>query len=904
MAKSKRSLKKALAVLMAAALAIASMWCITAFAAGNVQYIDANGNTQTVAEGEYTSVTAEDTEWTTGTYVVDSNVTVSSRIAVSGNVVLILEDGKTLNAENGGISVGKGQSLTICAQSQGTGTLLAKSNSNTTFGSAAIGGDDGSNLSGYTRFKGGNGNPDDAVFGTIVINGGNITATADKSRGAAIGSGYYGDGNEGSITINGGNITADASTSNYAAGIGTASLSSSSDTADGGSAKITINSGTINAKGGSEGAGIGGGKYDHGYTITITGGNITASSESYGAGIGGGGYAPGGTITISGGYINATGTNGGAAIGEGNQAEQKSYAKNGTNITIGGGTVIATVTGSSSANGIGAAYTANGIVDKANAVSFSTGTNGCAVIYAKSIIGSDTTSGWSGLISASDIDGPAIVYGSPLTITLAEEIPSDKTAYIEANKTLTINSSASLTNYGTLYQDYGSTFNKNEAYNYINNTYYEVKTSDASGIKTIGTSTWNYNNKLYALENATVVGSNVYNFTCATYQKTNNIAVTNLTFTMPSEPVLLTDVVADYVTIEKKWKDVNGAEITGTATASCPNVSVGLFMVTDAEGNISQDGENYYYTSSSGETYQIGEDYYARDKKENIVAYYNYEDSTSSLYVLVNVLDTFATVFQNPVTLFYYSSDTENYGWVYTWDMLDSSYSYAVLELTESKTFEAGTPALISSTEDNGCTYYTWQVENTLTEEVSATENLVNIYVYDGTEIESPESAPLSGAGFILSKVELVEGEEVTYYAYCTQGADGYWEVAGWIAADSEYAEYATIFTSDESGYIRFSNIDSGTYILTEVTAPAGYLLPVDSIAFTVDVSGAVTSNDVKIFEDGITIPVANVMGSEMPLTGGTGTIMYTMVGLLLVVCAVYLLYRRKRAEGGIKQRE
>ncbi len=401
------------------------------------------------------------------------------------------------------------------------------------------------------------------------------------------------------------------------------------------------------------------------------------------------------------------------------------------------------------------------------------------------------------------------------------------------------------------------------------------------------------------MENAKVVGSNVYNFTCATYQKTNNIAVTNLTFTMPSEPVLLTDVVADYVTIEKKWKDVNGNDLTGTATASCPSVSVGLFMVTDASGNVTEQDGSYYYTSSSGKQYLIGEDFYARDEEENIVAYYDYTQSGASLYVLVNVLDTFASVFQNPVTLSYDSSDTENYGWVYTWEMLDSSYSYAVLELTESEAFEAGTPALTDTTETDGCTYYTWQVENKLTEEVSATENPVNIYVYDGTEIESPESAPLSGAGFILSKVE-----EVTYYAYCTQDSNGYWEIAGWIAADSENAEYATIFTSGEDGYIRFSNIDSGPYILTEVTAPAGYLLPVDSIAFTVDVSGAVTSNDVKIFEDGITIPVANVMGSEMPLTGGTGTIMYTMVGLLLVVCAVYLLYRRKRAEGGIKQRE
>ena len=76
----------------------------------SVSYIDANGNEQTC--NTYTSVTSGSTSWTEGWYIVESDVTIGSRITVSGTVHLILADGLTLTAPKG-IEVAKGNSLTI-----------------------------------------------------------------------------------------------------------------------------------------------------------------------------------------------------------------------------------------------------------------------------------------------------------------------------------------------------------------------------------------------------------------------------------------------------------------------------------------------------------------------------------------------------------------------------------------------------------------------------------------------------------------------------------------------------------------------------------------------------------------------------------------------------------------------
>lgn len=256
-------------------------------------------------------------------------------LTCEGDATIVLADGST-NIVKGfhkyypGIYVAPGNTLTIRGGSIGNGILNASccgTGSNTAAGIGA-------------------GCYASRSCGNIVIEGGDITATADAAAGIgsaynsncgnitikggtvhASSTSYYpgiGSGNSascGNITISGGNVTA---TSTGAAGIGCGYYNSTC-------GDITISGGTVNATGGSGAAGAAagiGGAYTNDENLSncgnilITGGTVTAmggtnAGVAGGAGIGTGTRCKSGTITIQGGSITATGGANAAGIGAG-----------------------------------------------------------------------------------------------------------------------------------------------------------------------------------------------------------------------------------------------------------------------------------------------------------------------------------------------------------------------------------------------------------------------------------------------------------------------------------------------------------------------------------------------------------------------------------------------------------
>ena len=110
---AKRTWERWLAGLLSVVMVFALL-PITALAADGVGYYDPQKKeTETV---QATPLTNETSSWTNsdteGWYVVDSQITISDRITVTGTVNLILADNGSLTAEKG-ITVNQENSLTI-----------------------------------------------------------------------------------------------------------------------------------------------------------------------------------------------------------------------------------------------------------------------------------------------------------------------------------------------------------------------------------------------------------------------------------------------------------------------------------------------------------------------------------------------------------------------------------------------------------------------------------------------------------------------------------------------------------------------------------------------------------------------------------------------------------------------
>ena len=218
----------------------------------STSYIAANGSgTSELAMPLNNTMTTLETGW----YVVNSDVTYTSTVNISGDVHLILADGYSMtvgtkaNPINGKAIDGHNYddfNLTIYGQGGETeGTLTATGN----YGIYA-GSDNGS--------------------ATVTINGGIVTATGINDSEGYGSDGIYAEGESGIVIINGGQLTATGSSGCcgiYAWG-------------SYGTSKITINGGLVSATGDRYGIGA---ERDYGTgSITINGGQVTATGNTNG----------------------------------------------------------------------------------------------------------------------------------------------------------------------------------------------------------------------------------------------------------------------------------------------------------------------------------------------------------------------------------------------------------------------------------------------------------------------------------------------------------------------------------------------------------------------------------------------------------------------------------------------
>ena len=194
------------------------------------------------------------------------------------------------------------------------------------------------------------------------------------------------------------------------------------------------------------------------------------------------------------------------------------------------------------------------------------------------------------------------------------------------------------------------------------------------------------------------------------------------------------------------------------------------------------------------------------------------------------------------------------------------------------------------------------------------------VYVYtfaiDFTK-KNVKGEVLPGAEFILKAIIVDEdGNEVTKYVKLDENYifDSY--------VDNK--DDATLLTSDDYGLFKVSGLNAGKYELEEITAPEGYDKPTFSFTFeinpTYDQNGKLLSvtfdytadydeeneeyievrkgyvDDETLTTVGkFTIDVLNAKDGMLPTTGGMGTTIFTIVGIVVMAVAVVALVAHNR---------
>ncbi len=166
----------------------------------------------------------------------------------------------------------------------------------------------------------------------------------------------------------------------------------------------------------------------------------------------------------------------------------------------------------------------------------------------------------------------------------------------------------------------------------------------------------------------------------------------------------------------------------------------------------------------------------------------------------------------------------------------------------------------------------------------------LQVYKHDSAELDPVAPGytpmPLAGAIFYLYKAE--QGHEVT---------DENGNVIGW--EPNEVEEPFKQGTTDENGQLInietgkpiFDGLDAGTYYIVEVQAPDGYVC--DRNYYPINIGGDNEGTPVDLVGFTYTYDVPNVL---VPHTGGTGTVIFSVVGACMLVCAgaMYIIYRRR----------
>lgn len=160
-----------------------------------------------------------------------------------------------------------------------------------------------------------------------------------------------------------------------------------------------------------------------------------------------------------------------------------------------------------------------------------------------------------------------------------------------------------------------------------------------------------------------------------------------------------------------------------------------------------------------------------------------------------------------------------------------------------------------------------------------------NVTFYTGsiklTKYEDAEKTPMAGAKFVVFK----NTNDGVQYAVVKDG-----NIQSWTAVKGD----ATRLTTNRNGVIQVNGLNLGTYSFEEVEAPDGFTINTDKPA--VEVKRENTTAEAEFKPASTEMYDTNIIG--LPSTGGIGTTLFTIGGIVIMVAAAALYFaNRKKTE-------
>lgn len=215
---------------------------------------------------------------------------------------------------------------------------------------------------------------------------------------------------------------------------------------------------------------------------------------------------------------------------------------------------------------------------------------------------------------------------------------------------------------------------------------------------------------------------------------------------------------------------------------------------------------------------------------------------------------------------------------------LDFTYAtiktYDKVKVTYSATVDADAVVTTGNTNTATLTYTNNPYSITDSTKDDTDTETVYTYAIKITKIDKTSQSALTGAEF-----KLYSDESCSTQIKLT-GANGAYTVDPTSGSD------AAVAIADD-GTLTVNGLDVGTYYLKETKAPAEYNLPGSAFSVTV----ADDDKDGKVDDDGIVEQdIENSKGFQLPTTGGMGTLIFTIAGIVLIGggLVLFVIARRK----------